>query len=109
MAEYPYILKGPSIEDLNGELDHFWKDLHTNTDLKDHIKAKGMDVGKFAVRERSDSVFIRASAAQFHPGEGLDILVSFAPEIRPIARRLWDSILLPRLGQKFGENSIRPR
>jgi hypothetical protein len=49
MPEYPDILKGPSIEDLNGELDHFWKDLHTNADLKDHIKAKGIDVGKSPV------------------------------------------------------------
>jgi hypothetical protein len=101
-----YTVKGPSLEDLNAELDKFWVALKTNATLRSDVESSGVDLASLHNLDWRKVIKVQPAEAHFDPAT-LSIIVAFSPTINAVATSVWEKFALPWLLKKFGKDSIQ--
>jgi hypothetical protein len=99
------VAKEVAPSEIANAVDEIWNDLKSDRDLRDDASTGGLDL-KLIDAISSNPYEVKGA------GQGLDpatiaVIVAFAPVAAEICRDVWRVVILPRLRQRFGQNSIR--
>jgi hypothetical protein len=90
-----------TVEAIEREVDKLWSDLHTDESLRAEARRAGIDLGELPRGSRDSAITIEKTTANF---AGAEILIGLGVKI---AYDVWKELILPRLRQRFGSDSIR--
>lgn len=95
---------GLTLNELNSKVDKLWSQLWDDPRMQQEAAAAGIDLSTIT-RIRTDVVTLRREGAGIDP-VSTAIVVAFAPVIAKIARDIWERILLPKILQDKGKDTL---
>lgn len=96
-----------SIEQVKAEITKFSLDLEKSEDaaLDAELKAAGFDRKALAKTDLEHVITVHANASGTDPTSVL-VIVTFAPAANRIVKDLWETVLLPRIRRRWGEDAV---
>lgn len=94
-----------SAGDIQREIDSFWDPLANDDELRQEVRDAGIDISELAGLDRRNAIAVSAGAAGFAPAS-VALVVAFAPTANAIVARLWETVLLPRIRRRYGQDAI---
>ncbi|MGB9181583.1 MAG: hypothetical protein WCB68_20305 [Pyrinomonadaceae bacterium] len=107
MEEQRYTLTKLSLKEFSNELDELWSQFQNqNSELSQEAQKEGIDLGPLRNLKRDEAIAIERTES------GLDvtaIVMAFvAHGIVEVVKAAWLHLLLPKIKQNLGEDSIKP-
>ena len=96
-----------SAEQLQAEIDRFWREVQTSDELAAEITTAGFN-REALTRAQESPIIVSAQASGMDPSSTL-LTVTFAPYASGVLKHVWDTILLPRIQQQWGNDAIGTR
>ena len=102
-----YSYKEIDQKQLETELDTLWEQLK-DEDFAAEVRAEGIDLTSLASYSRDQVITVTKEGHGFDP-VATALVVAFSPVLARVAKDLWTKILLPRILQKKGKNTLTPK
>jgi hypothetical protein len=96
-----------SIEQIYAEITRFWLDCEKPGDaaLDAELRAAGFDRRMLGEADFRRAITVQATASGADPTSVL-IIVTFAPAANRIVKDLWETVILPRIRRRWGEDAV---
>jgi hypothetical protein len=97
-----------SIAELNREVESFWGELGVSDDLKAKLAAHEVDANELLRLPPAEAVIITSDSAGIDPGS-IALIIAFAPSVNHALKSAWDTVILPWIRHRRGEDAIKDR
>ena len=104
--ESVYVRGQLSIVELNREVESFWSELRASDDLKAELGAHGASADEILQLPPADAIHITAGSAGIDPAL-VTLIVAFAPSVNHALKSAWDSVIIPWIRRRRGEDAIK--
>jgi hypothetical protein len=94
-----------SAEQIQSEIDRFWRELETIPELEAELKVGGFDPVELRELRGESAITLHVATSGVDPISTL-FIITFAPAANRVLKDLWTTILLPRIQRRWGDDAI---
>jgi hypothetical protein len=105
MATFDYQLSGPSVREVQQELDRLWESLNTDRESLRRAQQARISLAKLPAGRRGQLIKVRRKGAGLEPATtAIVVVIGLGAKV---LRDVWKHILLPRLRKKYGDQALK--
>ena len=97
-----------SAEQVQQEIAKFWAELETSSELQGELASAGISDELLRSINPSDAITVRVDSSGVDPVT-VSLIITFAPTVNQALKDVWNTVLLPRIRRRWGDNAINDK